>query len=116
MKLGHAPTDRPLPATGRDTRPGIVLLCLYDHGPQWAPAIARRLVLPLDTVRATIAQLYAAEFAVPSSHKWPMPTITRHGRAYLGFILGYPLPERRRPVGLRGAEAFSHAVNWSQSL
>lgn len=110
-----APTDRPLPLPGRDTRPGAILLALFEHGQQTAPQLARRLVLRLDTVRATVEQLDAAQFVCASGAigRWE---ITRHGRAYLGFILGRPLPERRRPVGPRAAGAFSHEVNRSQSL
>lgn len=88
-----APTDRPLaPVPGQDTRPGIVLLHLYEHGPTGAVRLSYHLRLPRRTVDVTLKQLRDAQFVEPVSTG---QRITRHGRRYLSWILCTDLPERR---------------------
>jgi len=97
-----APTDRPLPAVpGRDTRPGIVLLHLYEHGPASPRVLSHRLILHRDVIDATLRQLADAEFVETTAVG---RRITRHGRHYLGWILCTEFPERReRPKHSQGA-------------
>lgn len=88
-----APTDRPLPfVPGRDTRPGIVLLRLYEDGPTGPKTLSDRLLLPFPVVRDTLKQLRDAEFVETMNGG---SRITRYGRRYLSFIIGQQLPERR---------------------
>lgn len=89
-----APTDRPLPfVPGRDTRPGIVLLRLYEDGPTSLSTLVYRLVLPAQVVKDTLRQLRAAEFVDQATGG--RASITRYGRRYLSFVIGQQLPERR---------------------
>lgn len=89
-----AATDRPLSfVPGRDTRPGIVLLRLYEDGPTSLSTLVYRLVLPAQVVKDTLRQLRVAEFVDRSPGG--VAIITRHGRRYLSFIVGQQLPERR---------------------
>lgn len=92
-----APTDRPLaPVPGQDTRPGIVLLHLYDKGPASARRLSYDLLLPRRTIDATLVQLRDAGFVEPCATG---QCITRRGRQYLSWILCVDLRERRTLPG-----------------
>lgn len=89
-----APTDRPLPfVPGRDTRPGIVLLRLYEDGPTSVNALVYALLLHRSVVVDTLRQLADAEFIDWTAGR--RASITRYGRRYLAFVVGEQMPERR---------------------